>query len=115
MPNKIILTLSIVLCSFAGHSQVKKNYFKLQLTNNSKYTTVCTISGNDKIDSILAKQRKTILFDLPPNQISFYLNLWTNDTSRSSYQIKRIRILNTQKSKQFEVTSENQLKYVLTG
>ena len=114
MTNKIIITLFIVLHSFAGQAQTKRNYFKLILTNNSIFTTTCTILGNDKIDSVPAKQTKTILFDLSNDQISFYLNLWTTDLSARSYQNKLIRILNTQKTKQISITGENQLKYSLT-
>lgn len=115
MTTKIICTLLIiVLYSFAGQTQPKRNYFKLSLTNNSNFTTTCTILGNDKTDSILARQTKTILFDLDKDQISFYLNLWTADLSAGSYQNKLIRILNTQKAKQITITNGNQLKYSLT-
>lgn len=114
MTTKIIFTLLIVLHSFDGQTQTKRNYFKLTLINNSKFTTICTILGNDKTDSILAKQTKTILFDLNKDQISFYLNLRTADLSVGSYQNKLIRILNTKRAKQIIITHENQLKYSLT-
>lgn len=114
MTTKIIFTLLIVLHSFAGHTQTKRDYFKLILTNNSSFTTTCTILGNDKTDSIPAKQTKTIIFKLSKDQISFYLNLWTADLSVASYKNKLIRILNTQRAKQIIITNENQLKYSLT-
>jgi len=116
MTLKSIFGLVIIaLHFFAGEAQPKKNYFKLIVTNNSNFTTTCTILGSDKTDSVRAKQAKTILFDLDKDQISFYLNLWTSDLSADSYKNKLIRILNTQKTKQIIITNENQLRYSLTS
>ena len=114
MTNKSILTFLIALHFFVGQSQTKNSYFELSLTNNSNFTTICTILGNEKTDSVLAKQTKTILFDLNNDQISFSLNLWTTDLSAKSYQNKLIRILNTQGKKQITITDKNQLSYSLT-
>lgn len=112
--KRIFLLLIILLHLFTGYAQAKKNYFKLSLVNNSNYTTVCSIPGNEKVDSVRPRQSKTILFDLRPSQVSFYLNLWTSDTTTGSYKTKLIRILNTQGTKQIIITTANQLSYSLT-
>jgi len=114
MTNKAILLTLFLLQSFAGQTQTKKNYFKLSLTNNSNFTTICTILGNDKTDSVPAGQKKTILFKLENDQISFTLNLSTADLSISSYKNKLVRVLNTLGTKQITITYENQLRYSLT-
>ncbi len=115
MTTKAIFTTLILLHSFAGQTQTKKNYFKLNLINNSNFTTTCTILGNDKTDSVPARKKKTILFKLENDQISFNLSLWTADVSANSYQSKFIRILNTHGAKQITITDANQLRYSLTS
>ena len=108
--TRAILSYIILLYALCGQCQPGQNYFKLQFTNNSKHTSTCNILGIDKIDSILPNQTKTILFNLPPDQISFYLNLSTTDLSNNSYKNKLIRILNTEKSKHIVADNNNQLK-----
>lgn len=112
---KSTLTLLVVLCFLAGQAQLKENYFSLTITNNSSFTTTCTILGNDKTDSIPAKESKTIVFDLDKDEISFYLNLWTTDLTTGSYRNKLIRILDAQTPRYITIDSDNRLKYSLTG
>jgi peroxiredoxin len=114
MPHKILSLFVLLSTLFTAQAQPKNN-FKLRLINNSPYTTSCTILGNDKVDSVGPGQTRTIVFTLLSDQVSFYLNLWTSDVSKTSYQNKLIRVLPVTDSRQVIITKENQLQFPLTA
>jgi hypothetical protein len=112
MKTKLILSVIWTISCFVPKSQASDK-FKLRVNNNSDYTTICTIAGNDKVDSVLPHREKTILFQLEKDQPSFYLDLSSVDQSPNSYKYTRIRILNEESSKNVNITSGNRLEYSL--
>jgi peroxiredoxin len=114
MRFKIFLIFFLALQAISMRAHPGKNEFLLQLVNNSRYTTTCTILGNEKIDSVVAGQTKSILFELDEDQPSFFLSLSSSDLSAGSYRNRLLRILNTKGSKEISITAGNQLNYELS-
>ena len=114
MKTKLIFSAVFIVQCLVVYAQAEPSNFMLYLVNNSGYTTHVTIPGNDKVDSVSAQQEKTIIFYLEKDQPAFYLDLWTEDRSSSSFKNIRIRILNEQSSKQLTITPTNQLIYLLS-
>lgn len=114
MPVRSVIAAFMVLFFFTASVYAGQPVFKLRLTNQSRFTTICTILGHDKTDSVRAGETKTILFPLEPEEVSFYLSCWTTDNAAGSYQSRMIRVLNEKNEKKIVITPGNQLSYLLT-
>lgn len=116
--SSIVAAFSLLL-SLTSLSQANENSFRLTVINNSPGGITCNVQGDDRTDTVMAGQKRDIVFELSEDQVSFYLNLAffplaANNSFPASYSYKQIRILNNTGSKEITVSQEGKLQYLLT-
>jgi len=114
MIRRYMIVLFAIVQSFTASCQQGPDHFTLTMINNSSWMATCTISGNEKRDTLNPWEKKNILFEPETGQISFYLDLLTIDLSSGARRYKMIRVLNTLGAKEIIVTADGQMKYELT-
>lgn len=110
--HRYLLTVFILFQSFNSLGQVGQNYFKLTVINNSNGIAIFTVRYD--IDTVMAGQKKNIVYELGDDPLSFAIFVLTTDTSYPSAQSYNLSILNTN-SKKILITAEGKLEYELTS
>lgn len=109
--HRYLLTVFILFQSFNSLGQVGQNYFKLTVINNSNGIAIFTVRYD--IDTVMAGQKKNIVYELGDDPLSFDIGVVTTDTSSPETQKYNLPILNT-RSKGIVITTAGKLEYELT-
>lgn len=111
MLHKCLITLFTLFQYFNSLGQDGQNYFKLTIFNNSNGMTI--VSARYEVDTVIAGQKKDIIYELGDDLLSFDIGVMTTDTSSFSAKQYNVQILNT-RSKEIVITGEGKLEYELT-